>query len=93
MGGNTNGVNTYTGVSLSDLTGGVLNAENLFDVDNPKGACFYAQLAQSLIPDAASGLLSALSPVTKLLNDNILSVIGGMDCPIVDSFDQSLFNQ
>lgn len=80
-------------MSLSDLSGGVLNAENLFDVDNPRGACFYAQLAQSLIPDAASTLLSVLSPVTKLVNDNILSVIGGMDCPIVDKFDQSLFNQ
>lgn len=93
LGGNTNGVNTYTGVSLSDFTGGVLNAQDLSDIDKPRCACFYAQLAQSIIPDAASTLLSALSPVTKLLNDNILSVIGDMDCPIVSSFDQTLFNQ
>ena len=92
LGGNTAGVNTYMGVDLGNLTGGVLTAENLFDPTNPKGACFYAQLVQSLIPDSGSVLVKSLTGITNLLNDHILSVIGGMDCPTVDKFDQSLFN-
>ena len=92
LGGNTAGVNTYMGVDLGNLTGGVLTAENLFNPNNPKGACFYAQLVQSLIPDSGSVLVKSLTGITNLLNDHILSVIGGMDCPTVDKFDQSLFN-
>ena len=28
-----------------------------------------------------------------LINDHVLSVIGGLDCPIIGQFDQTLFNQ
>ncbi|EME42563.1 hypothetical protein DOTSEDRAFT_133275, partial [Dothistroma septosporum NZE10] len=59
-GGNTNEVNTYSSVSLSDLTGEVLNAEDLFDTTNPRGGWFYAQLAQSFTSDAASTSLDVL---------------------------------
>ncbi|KAF7196120.1 Dothistromin biosynthesis peroxidase dotB [Pseudocercospora fuligena] len=93
LGGNTNGVNTFTGVQLEDLTGGAMNAANLFDPKNPKASCFYAQLAQSLIPDSANLLLSELSPITSLVADFIKPITSGLDCPIVDKFDQSLFNQ
>jgi hypothetical protein len=38
IGGNTNGVNTFTGVDIGNLTGGVINGENLLQGDN--FACF-----------------------------------------------------
>jgi hypothetical protein len=38
IGGNTNGVNTFTGVDLGNLTGGVINGQNLLQGDN--FACF-----------------------------------------------------
>ncbi|CAK3923823.1 Aromatic peroxygenase [Lecanosticta acicola] len=93
LGGNTNGVNSYAGVDLGNLTGGVMNFEYLFNTDSPKASCFFAQFAQSLIPDSASLLLSESSAITDLLNDKILSVVADMDCPTVDKFDQSLFNK
>lgn len=94
LGGNTNGVNSFVGVSLEDLTGGVLNAGSLFNVANPKAACFYAQFAQALVPDAANTLVGALaSAVTGLVGEFIKPVMAGLDCPTVDGFDQSLFNK
>lgn len=38
IGGNTAGVNTFTGVDIGDLTGGVYNSQNLLNGDN--FACF-----------------------------------------------------
>ena len=97
LGGNMNGVNSYAGVDLSDLTGGVFNMEGLFDVNNPMAGCFMAQFVQALIPDAAGGLLGALSPVTKavrsLISTNILPFAADLNCPTVAKFDQTLFNK
>lgn len=93
LGGNVNGVNTYTGVDLSDLTGGVLGLGDIFDVNNPKGACFYAQLTQALIPDSANLLVSELSSILNIVNKLVKPIMGGLNCPTVNKFDQSLFNQ
>lgn len=91
LGGNVGGVNSYVGVDLEDLTGGVLNAEYLFDTDNPRAACFYAQLAQSLVPDSSKLLLSELSAITDLVRDTLEPVMEGLDCPVVEKFDQTLW--
>lgn len=90
LGGNVNGVNSYVGVDLEDLTGGVMNAEYLFNIDNPRAACFYAQLAQSLVPDSADLLLSELSAITGLVRDLIEPITKDLDCPVVEKFDQTL---
>lgn len=98
LGGNVNGINTYMGVSLEDLTGGVMTAEMLFNPMNPRAACFYAQLAQSLIPDSAKlplkGLAGALDPVVSavsgLVNSAIKPLMVNLECPIVEKFDQTL---
>ncbi len=42
IGGNTNDVNTFTGLDFGDLTGGVINGENLLLGDN--FACFCRQI-------------------------------------------------
>lgn len=93
LGGNTNGVNTYQGVDLSDFTGGVISQNQLFDTSGNNMACFYAQLIQAVMPDFASAGATALSAVANLLNNYIKPITGGFDCPVVDQFDQSLFNQ
>lgn len=67
-----------------------MNAEYLFNVDNPKAACFYGQLAQSLIPDSANLLLSEVSAITSLVRDAIEPIMAGLDCPVVEQFDQTL---
>lgn len=92
IGGNTNGVNTYTGVDLSDLTGGVYNGTNLFGLDgSPHMACFVGQVIQEFIPDFANRGLNLLSPVTDLVNKFVTPITGSLDCPSLDKYDQTLY--
>jgi len=94
LGGNTNGVNTYAGIDLTDLTGGVYNLTHLLDQSGKGGACFFAQLAQAIIPDSAAVLLGELSPVLDLVNEFIKPIIpAGLDCPTIDKYDQTIFNK
>lgn len=66
IGGNTNGVNTFTGVEVSDLSGGVFNAEDLSNGNDL--ACFSYSILQQGIPSFADVALNALAPVTDLIN-------------------------
>lgn len=94
LGGNTNGVNTYAGVDLADLTGGLYNLTHLVDQSGQGGACFFAQLAQAIIPDSAATVLGELSPILNLVNKFIKPIIpAGLDCPTIDKYDQTLFNK
>jgi hypothetical protein len=85
FGGNLGKVNTFTGVNVANLTGGVLSAENLFTGDN--FACFAFQLLEQGIPDFASKILNALDPVTSLVNKYVGPVLGGLSCPQLGHFD------
>jgi hypothetical protein len=46
VGGNTGEPNTFTGVNIADLTGGVFNAETLFEGNNLM--CFAFQAVSAL---------------------------------------------
>ena len=48
VGGNTGTTDSFTGVDLEDLTGGVFNAETLTDGDN--AACFLYQATLAAMP-------------------------------------------
>ncbi|CZT25349.1 related to oxidase [Ramularia collo-cygni] len=91
FGGNTGKVNTFTGLNVADLSGGLLNAETLFQDNN--FACFSFQLLQQVLPDFASGILNSLSPVTKLLNDALTPITGSLGCPALGKLDVGLFDQ
>lgn len=94
MGGNVNGVNTYEGVDLADFTGGAMHTQDLFDTSgNSKAMCFYAQLIQSAIPDSANVAVAELAAINSLISEHITPVTNGLDCPVIDKFDQTLFNQ
>ncbi|EME42780.1 hypothetical protein DOTSEDRAFT_176075 [Dothistroma septosporum NZE10] len=99
LGGNTNGVNTYGGVSLTDLTGGVFTLSNLVTFNNgvpdaSNAACFFSQAIQQGIPDPANLPLAQVAPIADMVNKYIKTIVpSGFDCPIVDKYDQTLFNQ
>ncbi|KAJ8075152.1 hypothetical protein PM082_019480 [Marasmius tenuissimus] len=55
VGGNTGTVDSFTGVSIEDLTGGVLNAEMLVEGDNL--LCFLVEaVVQAVTPDVVKGV-------------------------------------
>ena len=95
LGGNTNGVNTYTGVDLGDLTGGAYQASDLLNLNTSNAACFYVQLVQALIPDAASGgiLGGTLAAILNLVNNFIDPITTGLTCAAFGKYKKSLFGK
>ncbi|USP80352.1 uncharacterized protein yc1106_07626 [Curvularia clavata] len=90
VGGNTGKPNTFTGVNIGDLTGGVFNAETLLEGNNCM--CFAFQFIQFASPDILDGLLgNVLLAVRKLATvlDPILATLG---CPQAAKFDMGLLS-
>lgn len=91
VGGNTGTVNSFKGIDIGNLTGGVFNAATLLQGNNL--ACFSFLAAEQLIPTALKKPLSELAPVTSLLNKYLSPILGDLACPGGSQFDQGLFNQ
>ncbi|KAH3920339.1 hypothetical protein HBI56_068800 [Parastagonospora nodorum] len=80
IGGNTGTPDSFTGVDIGDLTGGVFNAETLTQGNN--FGCFLYQVAAQAKPDILLGPLDALTGA-------IGSIIGQLGCPQLKAIDQS----
>jgi len=86
VGGNTGTVNSFAGVSLSDLTGGVYNLQNLATGNN--ALCFGKQFAELLTPDFTLGVTATVkSAVSALVSKYIDAPITG--CPQLSAIDTS----
>jgi hypothetical protein len=92
FGGNTGTVNSFTGVDVGDVTGGVYNAQTLLEGNN--ALCFAFQAAKQAVPSALAGLLqSVITPILTLVNNNVDPVLSALNCPALTQFNQSAFNQ
>ena len=77
---NTGTPNSFTGIDIADLTGGVFNAATLTQGNN--FACYVYQLAAQAKPDILLGALDALTSAVG-------SIIGGLSCPQLKAIDTS----
>jgi hypothetical protein len=93
IGGNVNGVNTYAGVDLGDLTGGVFSLSSLLTPNGNNLACFFGAATQAAIPDFASLPLNLIQPIRTLLNRFLTPFTGGLSCPQISTFSVSLFDR
>ncbi|KAK5115477.1 hypothetical protein LTR62_001136 [Meristemomyces frigidus] len=84
VGGNTGTTNSFTGVDINNLTGGVYNAQSLTQGDN--AACFAFQFAAQAKPDVALPLISTL---TSALG----SITGQLACPQLRAIDDAQLQQ
>ena len=78
FGGNVNGVGTYTGIDITNFTGGAYNAATLFQGNNL--ACFAYQNIQMGLPDVLSAnpfTTAALSFLQKQFG----AAFSGISCP------------
>lgn len=91
FGGNTGTVNSFVGVNPADISGGVYNAQTLLQGNNL--GCFFFQAAQQGLPSVLSGIISNLAPILALVNQYISPVLGLLDCPALNTFNQSALNQ
>jgi len=92
VGGNTGTTNSFTGVDITNLTGGVYNSQTLLQGNN--AACFAYQNAQQGAPDLLKGVFTDTTAALAKLNDafnNAYSALGG--CPQLQSIDESQFDK
>lgn len=75
---NTGTTNSFTGVDISNLTGGVFNSQTLLESNNL--GCFLYQVSAQGKPDI---LLGALNQLTGAIG----SIIGKLGCPQLQAID------
>ena len=78
IGGNSGTVNSFEGLDMDDLTGGLLNAANLSSNNNI--VCFTLEVLQTFVPRTLSGLFSVVEVPLQLL-DQALAPLVDLSCP------------
>ncbi|KAG8793538.1 hypothetical protein FRC12_002408 [Ceratobasidium sp. 428] len=89
IGGNTGTVNSFAGVNLGDITGGVYNSVNLLQGNNL--VCFAFQAAQQAMPDVLKGILGDLTAALGLWTTKITPILSGLGCPELTKYDPAVF--
>ncbi|KAK8055643.1 hypothetical protein PG993_000870 [Apiospora rasikravindrae] len=79
VGGNLGRVNSFAGVNVEDITGGVLNATSLLEGNNL--VCFVLQVVKTFAPNSLSTLFKTLEAPLKLVNDAVLDPLLDLSCP------------
>lgn len=91
IGGNTGKVDTFTGVDIQDLTGGIFNGATLLQDNNLE--CFVFQLLVQAGPDLTEQLFSDPSTANAKTQSMVNSALGGAVCPQLDKIDYSQFSK
>lgn len=79
VGGNTGTTNSFVGLDVGNLTGGVYTAQNLLQGNN--AVCFAFQSLQILAPDILSGLFKTVTTALGQLTSAIGIAIAPLGCP------------
>jgi hypothetical protein len=83
LGGNTGTVNSFTGVDVGNLTGGLFNAATLLEGNNL--ACFTANVLNAVVPQA-------IRTVTGLVTELLDGLVGDLACPKLSTYNPDAFN-
>ncbi|KAF9883738.1 hypothetical protein FE257_003030 [Aspergillus nanangensis] len=79
IGGNTGEVNSFAGVDLGDVTGGVINLTNLLDDNNL--LCFVFEVLKFASPNALSGLYKTLAAPLEMITKALAVPLLDLSCP------------
>ncbi|EDU46685.1 oxidase [Pyrenophora tritici-repentis] len=79
IGGNTGTVNSFTGLDLHNITGGILNTATLLEKNNL--LCFLFELLKSFMPNSLSPLMKSLELPIKLVTDILETPLLSLACP------------
>lgn len=80
IGGNVGTVNSFTGVDLDDITGGVLNAGKLLESNNL--ICFVLQVVKMASPSYLNNFYATLDKPLKLITKIVSAPLLSLDCPV-----------
>lgn len=79
LGGNTDKVNSFSGIDMQDMTGGVLNESSLLEGNNL--LCFSFEVLKTFLPNSLSGLLKTLEGPISLVTNTLAAPILRLSCP------------
>jgi hypothetical protein len=79
IGGNLGKTNSFAGLNIEDVTGGVVNSFSLLEGNNL--LCFSLEIVKTFAPNSLSTLFSTLTTPLKLIDDALLDPILDLSCP------------
>lgn len=79
IGGNTGTVDSFTGVDLGDVTGGLLNAQTLLEDNNL--LCFVFEVLKTLSPNSLSTVFDIIEVPLQMLFDTLGAALLDLTCP------------
>lgn len=79
VGGNTGTVNSFSGLELSNITGGVLNSASLLESNNL--LCFVFEVLKTFMPNSLSPLMSTLEKPIEMVTDALSAPLLSLACP------------
>lgn len=92
IGGNTNGVNTFTGIDVSNIFGAAYSSTNLLNID--RLVCFFYRLLLAVLPDMLQGgvIGSLLQTGLSLITTYILPLANPV-CPGIGTSNMYLIDR
>lgn len=85
VGGNTGSVNSFTGIDISNLTGGVFNAETLLEDNNL--LCFVFEVVKWVTPSMLSGLFATVAGPLSMITDALSVPLLNLSCPALEDVE------
>ncbi|KAJ4318177.1 hypothetical protein N0V94_004543 [Neodidymelliopsis sp. IMI 364377] len=79
IGGNTGTVNSFSGLDLHNITGGIVNSASLLEENNL--LCFVFELLKTFLPNSLSPLFATLEGPINLLTEVLAAPILSLACP------------
>ncbi|KAI0508816.1 Chloroperoxidase [Xylaria bambusicola] len=81
IGGNLGEVNSFAGVDIGNITGGVLNAAKLLEGNNL--ICFALTVLKTFVPSSlTSSIFATLEPLLNFVDDILLHPLLDLSCPV-----------
>lgn len=85
IGGNTGTVNSFTGLDLSDITGGVFNIETLLEGNNL--LCFALQVVRFVAPNSLSSLFETIDGPLEMVTSALAQPVLDLGCPALKDLE------
>ncbi|RMZ66270.1 oxidase [Pyrenophora seminiperda CCB06] len=79
IGGNTGTPNSFTGLDLSDITGGVLNSATLLEKNNL--LCLVFELLKTFLPNSLSPLIKTVEVPVNMVTNILAAPLLSLACP------------
>jgi hypothetical protein len=75
-------VNSFTGLDVENITGGVFNIETLLEGNNL--ICFIFEVVKSIAPESLSGIFETVTIPLQIVLDILATPLLDLECPALE---------